>query len=89
MRLGYRRRLLQLLVQTGHYLSDLRQAWIDTALRLPVENHIPIQKNLKPPVINGGERDTYISLELGPDLSGDPRRRWEVASAYAVPNLHI
>ena len=89
MRLGYRRRLLHLFLQTGHYLSDLRQAWIDTALSLPVEKHLPIQKDLKPPVINGGERDTYINLELGPDLSGDPRRRWEVASAYAVPNLHI
>ena len=88
MRLGYRRRLLQLLFQTGHYLSDLCQAWIDTALSLPVENHIPIQKDLKPPVINGGETDAYVCLELRPDLSGDPRRRWEVASAYAVPNLH-
>ncbi len=89
MRLGYRRRLLHLFLQTGHYLSDLRQAWIGATLSLPVENHIPIQKDLKPPVINGGESDTCISLELGPDLSGDPRRRWEVASAYAVPNLHI
>ena len=89
MRLGYRRRLLQLLFQTGDYLSDLRQAWISAALSLPVESHLPIQKDLKPPVINGGESDTYIRLELGPDLGGDPRRRWEVASAYAVPNLHI
>ena len=88
MRLGYRRWLLHLFLQTGHYLSDLCQAWIDTALSLPIEKHLPVQKDLKPPVINGGESDAYICLELGPDLSSDPRRRWEIASAYAVPNLH-
>ena len=69
--------------------ADPRELRVLAVLSMPVEDGLPVHGDLQDAGLTGGKGDGCLVAYCRKDLSGYPSRLREVASRYAVGDLHI